>query len=135
MKYIALLLFMLCNLSCNKNNYLEKELTKKKNCWVLVGNYTEVSSINKEMYGGNRFLANGDVQDLLIINGLEQKKFNFESKTINNKWNIDRNGFLSFYDYHFKIINISNDTLIVENLKLKSKLIFINMPPVTRKVP
>ena len=138
MKYLAMFLFIFFVLSCYKDSYFEKQLTKKDNCWVFIGNYPINYSVNQKTYGGNRFLVNGDVLEILIVNGIEQKNYNFENKNNNYKWRIRNNRILSFYQYNFKILTITKDTMIVENLKFKNKQLFINKPlshePPLRKV-
>ncbi|MEC4050188.1 hypothetical protein OX284_012165 [Flavobacterium sp. SUN046] len=131
MKYIIILIIFILTSSCNDYTYFEKEITKDGNCWVFSGTYPPKNKyIYKNTYGGNRFLKNGEIYDILVVNGVKQKQFYFEKfeKPI-NKWNIDENGVLSFYRYKFKILKISKDTLIVKNIDSINKLYFINIPP------
>lgn len=133
MKYITILIAILF-FSCDKTITSEGEqiLTQKNNCWVLLNdNLSKKDSVDQNTYGCNRFLKNGEIQDLFIINGIEKKSFNFEiPDTKNNKWSLSKDGVLSFYHYNFKIIKISKDTILVKNLKSKKKQLLVNKIPI-----
>ena len=127
MKIMLPFLLSLSLISCETTQF-EKELTKAKNCWVLT-DYPVDGVYSNEIYGGNSFLPNGKITVTWVNHGRKQEAYDFENRNPDeSEWEFSEDSILSFYDYKFKVLEFSRDTIIVVNTKYHKKQCFINMP-------